>query len=117
VTLGPVRFARVGDEWVGYRVMGDGADRTILFLPTLASNVDLVGEFPHMRSFFDGICAFANLLYFDRRGTGVSDGVPNAIVPTLEDWADDALAVLDALGLSRVSILAHSLGACHGLVC
>jgi class 3 adenylate cyclase len=116
VTLGPVRFARVGDEWVGYRVMGDGADRTILFLPTLASNVDLVGEFPHMRSFFDGICAFANLLYFDRRGTGVSDGVANAIVPTLEDWADDALAVLDALGLSRVTILAHSLGVAPALL-
>jgi class 3 adenylate cyclase len=110
VALGPVRFARVGEDWVGYRTLGDRREHAILFLPTLAASVDMVMGMPTDRIFFERLAEFATVVFFDRRGTGVSDGVPNAIVPTLEDWADDALAVLDSLGLGRVSILAHGMG-------
>jgi class 3 adenylate cyclase len=115
VTLEPVRFTSVGDEWVGYRVMSGLADRAILYLPTLASSVDLVADPSTARAFFDRLSEFATIVFFDRRGTGVSDGVADAIVPTLEDWADDALAVLDALGLRRVSLLAHGMGVAPAL--
>jgi len=108
--LGPVRFARVGEDWIGYRTLGDRSEHAILSLPTLAGNVDMMLVLSTERMFFERLAEFATVVFFDRRGTGVSDGVPNAIAPTLEDWADDALAVLDSLGLGRVSILAHGMG-------
>src|SRR5437016_10883612 len=89
VTLGPVRFAQVGEDWVGYRTLGDRSEHAILILPTLASSVDMVLGLPTDRIFFERLAEFATVVFFDRRGTGVSDGVPNAIAPTLEDWADD----------------------------
>jgi pimeloyl-ACP methyl ester carboxylesterase len=110
VGVGPVRFAQVGEEWVGYRVLGDVSERAILYLPTLASNIDYALGPPDQELFFERLAEFATVVFFDRRGTGVSDGVPDVIAPTLEDWADDALAVLEALGLTRVTILAHALG-------
>jgi pimeloyl-ACP methyl ester carboxylesterase len=115
VPQGPVRFTRVGDEWIGYRETTGSEDRAILFLPTLASNVDISDEPSNLRSFFDRVTEFASVVSFDRRGTGVSDGVAGAIVPTLEDWADDALAVLDATGYDKVSLVAHGLGVAPAL--
>lgn len=92
--------------------------QTFLYLPTLASNVDVGTEvaLPAFRAFFERMSAFSSVVLFDRRGTGVSDGVPGRIAPTLEDWADDALAVLDALDLERVSLLAHGLGVAPALL-
>lgn len=116
VGIGPVKFAPVGDEWVGYRVIGDVSERAFVFLPTLASNVDVLTEYEPIRTFFERIAEFAGVVLFDRRGTGVSDGVPGRIAPTLEDWADDALAVLDALGLDRVGLMAQALGVAPALL-
>jgi class 3 adenylate cyclase len=115
MTVGPVRFTRVGDEWVGYRVLSGPSDRAILYLPTLATNIDFVLGTSGHQTFLERLSEFATLVFFDRRGTGVSDGVADVIAPTLEDWADDALAVLDALNLRRVSLLAHGLGVAPAL--
>jgi pimeloyl-ACP methyl ester carboxylesterase len=38
------------------------------------------------------------LLCFDKRGSGVSDPVPLATLPTLEEWMDDVRTVMDAAG-------------------
>ena len=113
--FGPVRFTAVGDEWVGYRVLPGSDERTILYLPTLISTVDLATEMAPMESFLDDLSRFATAGLFDRRGTGVSDGVRDAVVPTLEDWADDAIAVLDAVGVERVTVLAYALGVAPAL--
>jgi pimeloyl-ACP methyl ester carboxylesterase len=43
---------------------------------------------------------------FDRRGTGVSDGISPDTPPTWEDWAEDVRAVLDAVGSRRAAVMA-----------
>src|SRR5262249_39120873 len=50
--------------------------------------------------------SLGRLILFDRRGTGMSDGVPRNALPTWEDLAEDAGAVLDAVGSERAVILA-----------
>jgi class 3 adenylate cyclase len=45
------------------------------------------------------------LILFDRRGIGASDPVSLGALPSWERWVDDALAVLDAVGSQRTSIL------------
>jgi class 3 adenylate cyclase len=44
---------------------------------------------------------------FDRRGAGASDPVPNSAISTWDGWADDALAVLDAVGSEDAAIFAE----------
>jgi class 3 adenylate cyclase len=52
------------------------------------------------------MASFSRLVVFDRRGTGVSDAVPNAAIPTWEEWAEDMGAVLDAAGSTEAAIFA-----------
>ena len=48
-----MRFTRVGDEWIGYRVMSGPSDHAILYLPMLASNIDFVGGNSDARLFYE----------------------------------------------------------------
>jgi pimeloyl-ACP methyl ester carboxylesterase len=55
----------------------------------------------------DPIAAKHHVFAFDNRGVGASTGtVPN----TVEEMADDALAFIDALGLTTIDIFSFSLG-------
>ena len=47
---------------------------------------------------------------FDKRGTGMSDAVPPAELPTLEQRMDDVRAVMDAVGSERSAIFGASEG-------
>ena len=46
------------------------------------------------------------MIFFDRRGTGASDGLARNAMPAWEEWADDLRAVLDAAGSERTAIFA-----------
>lgn len=110
VGMSEVHFTRSGDGWIGYRVLDGPDDHTILFLPTVASNVDIMWELPAWCRFWERVSRFAKVIFFDRRGTGVSDGIGDRIAPTLEDWADDALAVMAEVDVEQVSLVAQGLG-------
>jgi class 3 adenylate cyclase/pimeloyl-ACP methyl ester carboxylesterase len=115
--MGPVEFVEVGGGWVGYRTIGDVRRRPLLYLPTAGgSNIDTGFEWAPLRDFFDRLARFAGTITFDRRGTGVSDPVPGRIAPTLEDWTEDALAVLDAAGIGQVTLFAHTMATAPALL-
>ena len=46
------------------------------------------------------------MIFFDRRGTGASDGLPLNDDAGREEWVDDLGAVLDAVGSERTAIYA-----------
>src|SRR5262245_40957360 len=50
------------------------------------------------------------LIVFDRRGTGLSDRVPDDELPSLEGRMDDTRAVLDAAGSEQAAIFAQGYG-------
>ncbi len=50
-----------------------------------------------------------SLIYYDQRGNGRSDGVPVSTI-TMEQLADDAAGLLDALGHASVIVFGHSYG-------
>src|SRR5689334_11942697 len=58
--------------------------------------------------------AFARLIRFDKRGTGMSDRVSGA--PTLEARMDDVRAVMDAVGSRRAAFYGLSEGAAMSLL-
>jgi class 3 adenylate cyclase len=72
--------------------------------------VELCWEEPLLARFLDRLASFSRLILFDKRGTGLSDRVPEDALPTLEERMSDVLAVLDAAGSERAAVLGHSEG-------
>jgi len=106
--MAPVtRYARSGDVSIAYQVVGDGPF-DVVFVPPGTSHVELGWEVPGLRAFLEGIASFARLIFFDKRGTGMSDRVAGA--PTLEARMDDLRAVMDAAGSQRAAVIGWSEG-------
>ena len=63
-----------------------------------------------MRAWLDRLATFSRLIAFDKRGTGLSDRVPDDRLPDLETRMDDVRAVMDAAGSQRAFLLGHSEG-------
>ena len=78
------------------------------------NHVELVWEHEPARRFLEGLASFARVINFDRRGSGLSDPVPEA--PTLEQRMDDVRAVLDAAGSERAALLGISEGTSMSLL-
>ncbi len=104
------RYARSGDVHVAYQVHGTGPI-DLLLVPGFVSQVEAWSEEPEGARFLRGLAAFSRLILFDKRGTGLSDRVPETALPTLEQRVDDVRAVLDEIGSERAAILGFSEGA------
>jgi len=102
-----VRYARSGDVNIAYRVVGDGPF-DVVFVPGTTSHVDFVAEVPAIRAIFDQMASFSRLIFFDKRGTGLSDPV-DAGTP-LEVRMDDVRAVMDAAGCEHAAVMGVSEG-------
>jgi pimeloyl-ACP methyl ester carboxylesterase len=63
----------------------------------------------HYRPDWDALADIAQLIYLDHRGNGRSEAGPQALW-TLAQWADDARAFCDALGIVRPIVLGVSFG-------
>jgi class 3 adenylate cyclase len=98
------RYARSGELYIAYQVVGDGP-MDLLYVPSWMSQVEHYWEHPQVAGYFERLAAFSRLILFDRRGTGLSDPVSGA--PTLEEQMDDVVAVLDAAGSERAGVFAQ----------
>ena len=103
------RFAKSGDVHIAYQVVGEGPF-DLVYVPGWVSNVGLNWEEPSYARFLTRLASFARLILFDKRGTGLSDRVPDRELPTLEQRMDDVRAVLDATGSERAAMLGVSEG-------
>jgi class 3 adenylate cyclase len=101
------RFAKAGELSIAYQVVGNGPVDVIL-VPQWLSNIEQYWEHPSAAHFLRRIASFARLIIFDKRGTGLSDPVPDT--QTLEERMDDVLAVMDAAGSERAVLLGPSEG-------
>jgi class 3 adenylate cyclase/pimeloyl-ACP methyl ester carboxylesterase len=96
-------FTKLGKDRIAYQVWGEGP-RDLLWVPTLGECVDFVWEWPVNASFLRRLGSFSRVITFDRRGMGASDRVSGEALPSWEEWAADALAVLDAVGSERAAV-------------
>jgi DNA-binding SARP family transcriptional activator/pimeloyl-ACP methyl ester carboxylesterase len=95
------RYAAHHGIHLAYQTVGKGPF-DIVFVPGFVSHVERVWDEPRCRQFLTKLSEFGRLVFFDRRGVGLSDriGAP----PTVEATAEDILTVLDAIG-SRSALL------------
>ena len=103
------RYAKTSDGvHIAYASTGEGPD--LIFIPGFVSNVELFWEDPDASRFFDRLGRFVRVTVLDKRGTGLSDPVPNDDLPPIEVRMDDLRAVMDAIGAERAFIAGHSEG-------
>ena len=103
-----VGYAMSGDARLAFRVRA-GGPHPIVWVPTWFAMQDL--ETPAPPQFVSGpwfarLLSFATVVSYDQRGTGLSDPVSLADLPTLEALADDLHAVVTAAGLDDVVLWA-----------
>jgi hypothetical protein len=67
-------------------------------------NCEVVPELPSIQGWVEAMMSLGRLIFFDQPGTGASDPITPAALPTLEQWSDSITAVLDDLG-SREAVL------------
>ena len=105
------RYAKASDGVsIAYQVIGD-APRDLVWVPGWVSHVEAAWDEPTMARFFERLATFSRLILFDKRGTGLSDRVPESELPTLEMRMGDVRAVCDAVGSQRAALLGVSEGA------
>jgi class 3 adenylate cyclase/pimeloyl-ACP methyl ester carboxylesterase len=94
--------------YVAYQVFGNGLP--LVFITSWLQNVDVMWEEPSLARYLERLASFSRVICFDKRGSGVSDPVPLAALPTLEQWMDDTRAAMDAAGVERAALLGDTEG-------
>ena len=107
--LPQTRYARSDEYHIAYQVLGEGSV-DLLYVPGWISQLDLYWEEPSVARFFQRLASFSRLIVFDKRGIGLSDGIPEGQLPTLEERMDDIRAVLDAAGSERAAVMGQGYG-------
>lgn len=103
----PAQYVRVGEVSVAYQVVEGGA-ADVLLIPGWISHLELDWEEPTWVHWCERMTTFARLVRFDKRGTGLSDRPSQP--PTLSERMEDALAVLDTVGLEHAHVMGWSEG-------
>ena len=101
------RYARSGKVSIAYQVLGQGPP-DLVFVPGLISNVEYAWHQPAVAAWLRSLASFSRLIWFDKRGSGVSDRVTD--VPTLETRMDDVRAVMDEVGSQQALLMGVSEG-------
>lgn len=109
------RYATCGDMDIAYQVIGDGPT-DLLVLPGPFVPIDAIDAEPSMYRFHRRLASFSRLIRFDHRGIGLSSSVPSLEVIGPKFWAQDAIAVMDAVGCEQATVFAPSFNSMNGLV-
>jgi pimeloyl-ACP methyl ester carboxylesterase len=105
------RYVKTPDgAHIAYQVFGSGPF-DLVFVPGFASNVEYMWRIEPFAGGLRWLGSFARVVVFDRRGTGLSDRIDEANLPTLEARMDDIRAVMDAAGLERAALFGNEDGA------
>ncbi len=104
-----VRYAKSGEVNIAYQVLGHG-DTDIVFVMGWVSHLEWFWKEPSFARFLRRLASFSRLILFDKRGTGLSDRVPDHQLPTLEQRMEDVHAVMDAVGSEKAVLCGVSEG-------
>ena len=83
---------------LAYQVFGTGPAEFVYYGSEIM-HLDLLWADPHAEANLSAVARNGRLALFQRRGLGLSDRID--YVPTLEQQADDIVAVMDAAGMQR----------------
>ena len=100
---------------VAYQTQGGGTV-DLLLIGGGPFSIDSVEDEPALARFQRRLASFSRCVRYDPRGSGLSDPVSPNDPPTLEDWMDDALAVMDEVSQAPWALFGAQLGALDALM-
>ncbi|MCW2628579.1 adenylate/guanylate cyclase domain-containing protein [Mycobacterium sp.] len=109
------RYAQCGDIDIAYQVFGDGPVDLVV-LPGPFIPIDSIDAEPSMYRFYRRLASFARVIRFDQRGMGLSSRLPSVDAMGPKFWAEDAIAVMDAVGCEQATLFGSSFFSMSGLV-
>lgn len=98
-----VRYAHNGDVRIAYRTFGDGPIDLLMVPGALLPIEAFSGGVPYRR-LVRPLTAFARVVVWDQRGTGLSDPLLELPTADLRPFIDDAFAVMEAAGVGRAAM-------------
>ncbi len=99
-----VRYADAAGVSIAYEVRGDGPVDLVVVPSALASLMASTVD-PVLAQYFGQLASFVRLIRLDKRGVGMSDPLLVGGAPPLEQQVGDVLAVMDAVGSNRATLL------------
>ena len=100
------RYARTGDGLhVAFQVSGEGPLDVVEIGDGTLFPIDATNEQTRWQAYVDRFASFSRLIRLDLRGIGLSDPLSSSSPLTLEQWAADILAVLDATSSQSAVLL------------
>lgn len=99
---------------VAYQVLGDAA-HDLVVLPSTLTSIDSIPGEPSLNRFHQRLTSFCRVIRLDHRGAGLSSPVSSTDVLGPQFWAEDVVAVMDAVGSQTATIFASGFGAMIGL--
>ncbi|OBF19203.1 cyclase [Mycobacterium kubicae] len=109
------RYAKCGDLDIAYQVLGEGPI-DLLAVPGPNIPIDTIDAEPSMYRFHRRLASFSRVIRFDHRGVGLSSRVSSLEMLGPKFWAEDAIAVMDAVGCTQATIFANGFSATSALV-
>jgi class 3 adenylate cyclase len=100
---------------IAYQVLGNGPTDLVV-LPGPFVPIGSIDDEPSMYRFHRRLASFCRVIRFDHRGIGLSSPVPSMNLLGPRCWAEDAIAVMDAVGSEQATIFAPSFYSMNGLV-
>jgi class 3 adenylate cyclase len=98
---------------IAYQVLGDGP-LDVVIMPGPFIPIDSIDAEPSMYRFHRRLASFCRLIRFDHRGMGMSSRIgEDKITPAC--WAEDVVAVMDAVGSERATVLGSGFTAMSAL--
>lgn len=96
---------------LAYQVVGDGP-HDVVGVYEAFQHLDLQMTDPDINHNIERIAVYTRTAYSQRRGFGLSDQV--SYVPTIEQQADDVLAIMDEVGMRRATLVGW-VGSCGAM--
>ena len=101
------KYARNGDVFLAYQMLGDGPIDLVM-VPPGATHLEQWWDLHGTGSFLRRLASFSRLIIFDKRGNGLSDRGGGAA--SMDERVDDLHAVMNAAGSERAVLYGVSEG-------
>ncbi len=108
------QYTKSGDITIAYQCFG-GGPIDLVYAQGWLTNIEYAWEHPDYARFLTSLGSFSRVMFFDKRGTGLSDR--DVGLPTLEQRTDDIRAVMDAVGSDRAALFGVSEGGNMASLC
>ena len=111
----PTHWAETPDgDSIAYQHFGAGPGCIVIVSPWI-NHLEASWTIPEWATLLRRLAAFSRVIYFDARGTGMSDRL--AAVPTLEQRAEDIRVVMDTTNTERAALFGLLDGAALAAFC